>query len=233
MLTAAIRHLKEYLRADVQNAKSTTDPVDAEECHQSRVALAHSHRRSPANQSRPRIHPRRSATADAVHRLHAVLPRRSGRCRQGHARHDPAASVHQGRACFHHHARAEQGRARTHARLRRGSSEKARSALSRDDAVRRRHGLCVAKDLRHRSLAARAKHVPRDFVVLDLRRVPGAAHECALSHQGGPRRAPCAHAQRLRRRRRPRADRGDGDLSAGRRLDCGARGAAAAAIWAA
>ena len=35
-----------------------------------------------------------------------------------------------------------------------------------------------------------------------------------------------AHAERLRRRGRPRADRGDGDLSAGRRLDRGARRAA-------
>ena len=33
------------------------------------------------------------------------------------------------------------------------------------------------------------------------------------------RQRACPHAQRLRRRRRPRADRGDGDLSAGRRLD--------------
>ena len=38
--------------------------------------------------------------------------------------------------------------------------------------------------------------------------------------------APRAHAQRLRRRRRPRADRGDGNLSAGRRRDRGAGGAA-------
>ena len=35
-----------------------------------------------------------------------------------------------------------------------------------------------------------------------------------------------AHAQRLRRRGRPRADRGDGNLSAGRRLDRGAGRAA-------
>ena len=38
---------------------------------------------------------------------------------------------------------------------------------------------------------------------------------------------PRAHAQRLRRRGRPRADRGDGNLSAGRRLDRGAGGAEA------
>ena len=43
--------------------------------------LAHPHRRSPADQSRPRIHPRRSRAAAALHRLHAVLPRRSRRRR--------------------------------------------------------------------------------------------------------------------------------------------------------
>ena len=43
----------------------------------------------------------------------------------------------------------------------------------------------------------------------------------------GRQRPPRPYAQRLRRRRRPRVDRGDGDLSAGRRLDRGAGGAAA------
>ena len=152
-----------------------------------RSPLAHPHRRSSADQSRPRIHCRRSAIADAVHRLHAVLPRRSRRRRQGHARHDPAASVHQSRARFHHHAGAKQRRARAHAVLRRGNSAPARAALSGDDAVHRRHGLCVAKDLRHRGMAAGTEYVPRDFVLLGVRRVSGAAHECALSHQGGPR----------------------------------------------
>src|SRR5262249_8736417 len=33
----------------------------------------------------------------------AVLPRRSGRGGQGHPRHDPPASVRQGRARLHHH----------------------------------------------------------------------------------------------------------------------------------
>jgi seryl-tRNA synthetase len=47
--------------------------------------------------------------------------------------------------------------------------------------------------------------------------------------RGWQERAPRAHAQRLRRRRRPRADRGDGDLSAGRRLDC--RAGCAAALY--
>ena len=74
--------------------------------------------------------------------LHAVLPRRGGRGRQGHPRHDPPASVHQGRAGLDHHAGAEQGRARAHAVLRRGGAAPARPALPRGHAVHRRHGLC-------------------------------------------------------------------------------------------
>ena len=66
--------------------------------------LAHPHRRSAAHQSGARVHRRRRQTAAALHRLHAVLPRRGGRRRQGHARHDPPAPVHQGRAGLHHHA---------------------------------------------------------------------------------------------------------------------------------
>jgi seryl-tRNA synthetase len=47
-------------------------------------------------------------------------------------------------------------RARAHAHLRRGGAEAARAALSRHDAVHRRHGLRLAEDLRHRGLAAGA-----------------------------------------------------------------------------
>ena len=43
--------------------------------------LAHPHRRSPAHQSRPRIHPRRGGAAAALHRADAVLPRRGRRGR--------------------------------------------------------------------------------------------------------------------------------------------------------
>ena len=77
-----------------------------------------------------------------------------------------------------------QGRARAHARLRRGSPAPARPALSRRHALHRRHGLRLAEDLRHRGLAAGAGHVSRDFVLLGLRRLPGAAHERALPRQG-------------------------------------------------
>ena len=109
--------------------------------------------------------------------------------------------------------------------LRRGNPAPARSALPRGDAVHRRHGLCLAEDLRHRGLAAGAGRLSRDFLLLGLRRLPGAAHERALPAEG---RQPAfrAHAQRLRRRRRPRADRGDGDLPAGQRRHRGAGRAA-------
>ena len=52
-------------------------------CHQSRAPLAHPHRRSPADQSRPRIHRRRSATADALSppARRASAPKRAPRAR--------------------------------------------------------------------------------------------------------------------------------------------------------
>ncbi len=50
--------------------------------------------------------------------------------------------------------------------------------------VHRRHGFLGAEDLRHRSLAAGAEPLPRDFVLLQLRGFPGAAHERALSSEG-------------------------------------------------
>ncbi len=46
--------------------------------------------------------------------LHALLPLRGRVGRARHARHDPPAPVHQGRARLHHHARAGDGRARAH-----------------------------------------------------------------------------------------------------------------------
>ena len=56
-------------------------------------------------------------------------------------------------------------------------------------------GFAVAKDLRHRGLAAGAGGLSRDLLLLGLRRLPGAAHECALSQ---PRKAvscaPCTRS---------------------------------------
>ena len=50
-------------------------------------------------------------------------------------------------------------------------------------------GFAVAEDLRHRGLAAGAEHVPRNFLLLGVRRLPGAAHERALPRQGRQGRA--------------------------------------------
>ncbi len=66
-------------------------------------------------------------------------------------------------------------------------------------------------------------NVPRDFVVLGVRRFPSAPHERALSRQGQQ----AAYVHTLNGSGvavGPRADRGDGNLPAGRRLDPGARG---------
>ncbi len=73
----------------------------------------------------------------------------AGAAGQRHARHDPPASILQGRARLHHHARAIERRARAHDGLRRGGAEAARDSLSRGGAVHRRHGLRRAEDLRH------------------------------------------------------------------------------------
>ena len=64
--------------------------------------------------------------------------------------------------------------------LRGGSAEAPRPAFPHRRALHGRHGLRLAKDLRHRGLAAGAGALPRDFLLLDLRRLPGAAHERAL-----------------------------------------------------
>ena len=69
-----------------------------------RTSRPHPHRRSFADKSRPRIHPRREGTADAPDGADAVLSRRGGCGRARHPRHDPPASVHQGRTGLDHDA---------------------------------------------------------------------------------------------------------------------------------
>ena len=118
-------------------------------------------------------------------------------------------------------------RARADDRLRRGGAEAPRPAFPYGRALHRRHGLRLAKNLRPRGLAAGAGAVPRDFLVLGVRRLPGAPHERPL--QGGRRQVDPLrpYAQRLRRRGRARADRGDGELPAAGRLDRHPRGSSA------
>ena len=83
-----------------------------------------------------------------------------------------------------------------------------RPAFPHRRAVHRRHGLRLAEDLRHRGLAAGAGPLSRDFLLLGLRRFPGAADERALQGGRGQAHPLRPHAQRLRRRGRPRAGRG-------------------------
>ena len=54
------------------------------------------------------------------------------------------------------------GRTRSYAGRRLPDPRQARTAVSRRPAVRRRHGFCRAPDLRHRSLDARPKSLPRN-----------------------------------------------------------------------
>ncbi len=107
-------------------------------------------------------------------------------------------------------------RARAHDSLRRDRVETTRHSLSHRRAVDRRHGLRRAKDLRHRGLAAGAGGVSGNLLLLQLRRLPGPPHERALQAQGRQGHALRAHAERLRRRRRPRADRRAGELPGGK-----------------
>ena len=156
-------------------------------------------------------------TAAAADRLHAVLPRRSGRRRQRHPRHDPPAPVHQGRAGLDHHAGEIQRRARAHAGLRRGGAEEARPALPRGHALHRRHGLRRRRRPTTSRSGCRAQNAYREISSCsDCGEFQARRMKARYAGKDGKVKASRPHAQRLRRRGRPRADRGDGNLSARR-----------------
>ena len=73
------------------------------------------------------------------------------------------------------------GGARADDRLRRRGPEAARAPFPHHGALRRRHGLRLAQDLRHRGVAAGAAAVPRNLLLLGLRRLPGPPDERALA----------------------------------------------------
>ena len=123
---------------------------------------------------------RRAQAAAALHRRDPVLPRRGRRGGARHARHDPPASVREGRTGVDHDAGAVGRGARAHDAGRRGGAEAPRPAFPHHGAMHRRHGLRFEEDLRHRGLAAGAGALPRDFLVLGVRRFPGPADERAL-----------------------------------------------------
>ena len=91
-------------------------------------------------------------------------------------------------------------------------------AVSHDGAVHRRHGLLGGEDLRHRSVAAEPEGVSRNFVVLELRGVPGAAREHQVPARGHRQGGARPHAERLGAGGGPHADRDAGELSAGGRI---------------
>ena len=152
-------------------------------------ALAHPHRRSPAHQPRPRIHPRRGRASPPLHRADPVLPLR-GRRRRARIRAACSASISSTRSSWCRSPRPS-SRRDEHERMlvsRRGGAEAARPPLPRHDALDRRHGFWRAEDLRHRSLAAGAGGLSRDFLLLGLRRFPGPPHAGALPAEGRVRR---------------------------------------------
>ena len=229
LLRAAVRRRDRArrIRSDAQGRACRS----AEQAIRSSRFRPHPDRRSAADQSRAREHRRREDPAAALHRRNLSVPRGGGRGGARHARHDPPASVQEGRAGLDHDARTVARRARAHDRLRGRGAEAPRPALPHRGALRRRHGLCSAEDLRHRGLAAGAGAVSRNLVLLGLRRLSGPAHERPL--QGGGRQIDPLrpHAERLRRRRRPGAGRGARELPAAGRLSR-RPGRACGPIWA-
>ncbi len=87
--------------------------------------------------------------------------------------------------------------------------------LPRCDALHGRHGVRCSEDLRHRSLAVGPERLSGDFLVQQLRGVPGATHAGALPQREGKARAG-AHPKRIWARRGAHLDRDHGELSARR-----------------
>ena len=106
-----------------------------------------------------------------------------------------------------------------------------RAAVSGRRSVQRRRRLRQLEDLRSRGVAARAAEVPGDFLVQQLRGVPGAAHAGTLAQSRDWEAGAGAHAERLGPCRRPHARGGAGELPAGGRQRRGAGGAEEVHGW--
>ncbi len=98
---------------------------------------------------------------------------------------------------------------------RRGHPRTTGVALPPHGAVLWRHGFLCRQDLRSRSLAAGTEHLPRDFLLLQLRRLPGAPHAGPFP-QRQEQAGAGAHAERFRAGRRPHAGGDSGKQPAGR-----------------
>ena len=161
----------------------------------------------------------RAALPTAPDRADRLLPQRGGRSRARHPRHAAPAPVPQGRDGFDHASGPQRRGARADDALRGRSAAPAGSAVPARGAEQRRHRLWRRQDLRSRGLAAGPAGLARDQFVLQHPRLPGAAHERSVPRGGRQGCRPRAHAERLRRRGRSGADRGDGEPPAGRRID--------------
>ena len=75
-------------------------------------------------------------------------------------------------------------------------------------------GFGSAKNLRHRSVVAGAEPLPRNLVLQQLQRFPGAPHESASPQSRNRQAGADPYAQRIGRRRGPGTDRRDGELPA-------------------
>ncbi len=87
-------------------------------------------------------------------------------------------------------------------------------ALSHGAALHRRHGLCLVKNIRHRSLVALQQRIPRNFLLLELRSVSVPARRHSLQAQGRRQERLRSHFERFRAGRWPHLDRRRGELSA-------------------
>ena len=191
--------------------------------------MAHPHRRSPADKSRPRIHPRRKRIADAADGADAVLSRRGGGGGARHPRHDPPASVQKVELVS---ITTPETSKDEHERMLSCAEE----VLRRLDLHYRVMTLCAG------DMGFSAQKTYDIEVWMPGQGENGAYREissCSVCgdfqarrmdarYRGHRRQAALrAHAERLRHRGRPRADRCHGNLPAGGRLDCRAGRAAA------
>src|SRR5439155_20912481 len=107
-----------------------------------------------------------------------------------------------------------------------GNSQTSRAALPRCLALYGRYGIPGRQNLRHRRLATGPERLSGDFLVQQLRGVPGPAHAGAFPKREGKARAG-AHAERFGTCRRAHANRSHGELSTRRRRHrCSFRAAA-------
>ena len=196
------------------------------------ATLAHPHRRSPAHQPRPRIHPRRGRAAAPLHRADAVLPLR-GRAPPARTRAACCASISSTRSSWSRSPRPSSRR-----------DEHERMLVCAEEVLKRLDLHYRVMTLSTGDMGFGAQKTYDIEVWLPGQGTYREISSCSVCGDFQARRmqaryrpkaerrqveaaAPRPHAERLRRRRRPRADRGHGELPERGRLDHRAGRAAA------